>query len=296
MENILHITSGDSAGGSLKQAGLPGEIFVWHDILYDGPRNAGWPDEETLNARAVFLQESTAGGVGRESTLEMLRDQYGKLAKAAAYDSVVLWFDACLFDQSMLAHILTCLHLKGAVNVELLCIDAFPGIEPFNGHGQLSPEQLASLYDDRCPVTDEQFRFAEVVDKAFATQDVDSFCELAKMPGSPLPWVAAAVARWMQEQPDPERGLGRLEELALAAVGDGCETPGEIFASVAAADTPPQYWGDITLWARINGLADRDPPLVTIQGPAGRLPQWESEFQLSDFRISALPKPSDAVS
>ena len=37
MENTLHITSGDCAGGSLVKAGLPGDVFVWHDILYDGP-------------------------------------------------------------------------------------------------------------------------------------------------------------------------------------------------------------------------------------------------------------------
>lgn len=35
-DNMLHITSGDCAGGSLRQAGLPGAVFAWHDILYDG--------------------------------------------------------------------------------------------------------------------------------------------------------------------------------------------------------------------------------------------------------------------
>ena len=37
MNDILHITSGDSVGGSLAKAGLAGEILVWHDILYEGP-------------------------------------------------------------------------------------------------------------------------------------------------------------------------------------------------------------------------------------------------------------------
>jgi hypothetical protein len=34
MSKILHITSGDIAGDKLAQSGLPGEVFVWHDILY----------------------------------------------------------------------------------------------------------------------------------------------------------------------------------------------------------------------------------------------------------------------
>jgi len=288
MDSLLHITSGDVSGGLLEKSGLPGEVFVWHDVLYDGPREPGWPDEGTLAARARFLEEMTGGGLDSAGvTGGMLRD-YSRLAEAGAYDSIVLWFDACLFDQSMLAHILTCLDLKGIRNVELLCVDAFPGIEPFHGLGQLSPEQLASLYDNRRPVTDEQFTFAARVDRAFAGQDQVLFDELSQMTDAPLPWVPAAVARWLEEQLDPRTGLGRLETLALEAIRAGNETPGDIFVAVAAADTPPQYWGDTTLWAKINTLADRAPPLVTIEGPTPRLPQWESEVKLAEFRITPI--------
>jgi hypothetical protein len=288
--NTLHITSGDVAGETLAKAGLRGEVFVWHDILYDGPRNPGWPDEDTLKARALFLEEVTAGGLDRERVLETLHSQYRKLAEAAIHERIVLWFDACLFDQSMLVHILTCLRQKGILEVELLCIDVFPGIEPFNGLGQLLPEQLASLYENRFSVTEEQFDFAVLVDKAFATRNSAMLRELSAMTEAPLPWIPAAVTRWIQEQPDPTSGLGRLECLALAAIRGGCKTPGKIFASVAAADTPPLFWGDTTLWARINGLADRVPPLVRIEGPTDRLPQWESEVSLKDFKINLLPK------
>lgn len=290
MRNVLHITSGDIAGGILAKAGLPGEVFVWHDILYDGPREPGWPGEDTLSARALFLEEFTASGLDRDHILKTLRDQYQKLADAAPYARIVLWFDACLFDQSMLAHILTCLSCKEISKAELICVDAFPGIVPFNGLGQLLPEQLASFYAHRRSVTEEQFRFATVVDRAFATQNADLLTELSEKTEPPLPWIPAAAARWLQEIPDRTTGLGRLESLALAAIRAGCQTPGKIFAAVAAADTPPQFWGDTTLWAKINGLADRVPPLVQIQGPLERLPQWESRISLEDFKIKAMPK------
>ena len=195
MTTPLHITSGDIAGGNLAKAGLPGEIFVWHDILYDGPRRAvgglGRPDEETLEARALFLEETTGGGLDRGHVLETLRHQYQKLAQAGAYERIVLWFDACLFDQSMLAHILTCLAREGVTEADLLCVDAFPGIEPFHGLGQLQPEQLASLRADRRPVTKEQFEFAAVVDEAFAVQDAALLTELSEMTAAPLRWVPA---------------------------------------------------------------------------------------------------------
>ncbi len=288
MTNNLHITSGDIAGENLSKAGLPGEVFVWHDILYDGPRNPGWPTEETLKARALFLEETTAGGLDRGLILATLRKQYQKLEGATIYGCVILWLDACLFDQSMLAHILTCLHQKKIRNVELLCVDTFPGIIPYHGLGQLSPEQLASLYGQHRPVTQEQYEFAILVDQVFATQDLSTLSELSGINDAPLPWFPAAAARWLQEQPDFISGLGLLERLALEAIRGGDDTPGKIFTTVAAADTPPRYWGDITLWAKINGLASRVPPLVQIEGQSDRLPQWENELLLADFTIRAL--------
>lgn len=288
MTNTLHITSGDIAGENLAKTGLPGEIFVWHDIVYDGPRNPGWPSEETLKARALFLEETTAGGLDRESILATLRNQYQKLEGAMCYDCILLWFDACLFDQAMLAHVLTCLHQQHIRNVELLCVDTFPGIIPYHGLGQLSPEQLASLCGQHRPVTPEHYAFALLVDQAFATQDVAALSALSQLHDAPLPWVPAAAARWVQEQPDSVSGLGLLERLALEEIRGGADTPAKIFATVAAADTPPRFWGDITLWAKINALANRVPPLVQIKGPAARLPQWASELLLEDFTIRAL--------
>jgi hypothetical protein len=259
--------------------------------MYDGPRCPGWPDEETLNARAVFLEKATAGGLNKRRILETLHHQYRKLMQAAANEHIVLWFDACLFDQSMLAHILTCLFHRGAQGVELLCVNAFPGIEPFHGLGQMQPDQLASVYGNRQPVSNSQFRFAVRVDKAFATQDSGVLTELSQATNAPLPWIPAALARWLQERPDPVTGLGRLEDLTLRAIRAGCMTPSKIFTAVAAADTPPHFWGNITLWAKINALAEREPPLVRIEGPMDRLPQWECEVPINDFTIKALPNP-----
>jgi hypothetical protein len=288
MIETLHITSGDMSGDSLTKSGLPGEVFVWHDVLYDGPRKPGWPDNDTLHARAKYLEDLTGGGLKYSYILQTLKNQYHKLAGAGGYSNIVLWFDACLFDQSMLAHILTCMHHRGIDKAELLCVDSFPGIEPFNGIGQLNPSQLTSVYDRRRPVTESQFRFAKAVDEAFANQDQELFAELLRSKDAPLPWIPAAVVRWIQEKPDLETGMGRLESLALDAIRAGNEKPAEIFKAVAAADTPPQYWGDITLWAKINALADRSPPLVRIEGPMEKLPQWEGVADLNEFQITSL--------
>jgi hypothetical protein len=285
MPPLLHLTSGDCAGERLAKSGISGEVFVWHDLLYDGPRNPGWPSETTLDARARFLEDVTGGGLSRDFVLQTLKAQYRKLETVPEHGGLVLWFDACLLDQSMLCHVLTCLKSRGIEEAELLCVADFPGVAPYHGLGQLTPAQLASVYDRRGPVTDEQFRFAEAVDRAFALQDPVAFVTLANLRGAPLPWVPAAVARWREERPDPEPGLGRLERMAVEAVRAGARTPAEVFRAVSEAETPPQYWGDVTLWAKLNRLASRTPPLVRIEGPRPLLPVWGGEAELPLFRV-----------
>lgn len=61
--NPPHHKRGDIAGNLLAKSGIPGEILVWHEVLYDGSRKPGWPDQDTLESRAQFLEGVTAGGV-----------------------------------------------------------------------------------------------------------------------------------------------------------------------------------------------------------------------------------------
>lgn len=281
----LHITSGDSGGSILSKSSISGEVFVWHDILYDGPREPGWPSEQTLASRATFLETTTGGGLRKKYIYDTLKHQYEKLGQVTMYDNLVLWFDGCLFDQSMLCHILMCLQKLEIMEVDLLCVDHFPAIDPYHGLGQLSPEQMASVYGNRTPVTKKQFEFAEEVDRAFAQQDRAEFTKLKNFIDAPLPWIPAAVSRWLEEYPDPATGRGRLEQCALDAINSGCTTPEEIFSFASDREAPPQYWGDISLWEKVNRLADHEPPLIRIEGPSPRLPQWEGITDYKLFRI-----------
>ena len=213
MDTMLHIVNGDGVGNSLIDSDVPGEVLICHDLLYDGIRITGWPNITSLKSRAEFLSRLTDGEMSSNTILGTLKSQYQKLATAPKYKNIVLWFDACLCDQSMLAHILVCLRHLSVYHVDIICVDSFPGILPFNGLGQLQPSQLASLIDMRYRVTNEQFNFAEIVEKAFATQDLILFKELSNTVEAPLPFIPSTVTRWLQEQPDPATGLENLSIL-----------------------------------------------------------------------------------
>jgi hypothetical protein len=285
--DVLHITSGDCAGSLLEKAELEGHVFVWHDILYDGPRQPGWPDHVLLKKRARFLENETAGGLDYTTIMDTLTCQYKLLTDSQMYDRIVLWFDACLFDLSMLLHILTCLRQVRSAGVELILVDHFEGVEPFDGLGQLTPEQLAGLYTQRVSVSSEIFEYANLVDDALACKNQERIRALSQQQQAPLCGTPEAMGRWLAELPEGEWQLGRLQRLALEAIRLGNSKPVDIYNAVSAADSHPQFWGDTTLWARINDMAAQDNPLIFIQGPASRLPQWSGQGELADFCVMA---------
>lgn len=287
MAEAIHITNGDAAAALIKAAGFRGEMLAWNDLIYDGPPLRPWPDDDQINARARFLSESTGGKVSVGDTKETLLRQYASLESGCASSvELMLWFDACLFDQAVLVHVLACVGSRSHGPVILLVVDSHPGINPFNGLGQLTPERLASRHAERTAVGETVFSFAAEADRAFAGKDKAALETLATMLDAPLPHIPPAAKRLLAEMPDPATGLGRLETLILEAVNADAAHPGEIFKAVAAADISPQFWGDTTLWAKINGLATRQPPLLTISGPSARLPQWSTDVPLRDFRIT----------
>jgi hypothetical protein len=236
-----------------------------------------------MKERARFIASETGGGLSFDEVMRVMDVQYKKIKDLLSYDRVVLWFDACLFDQSMLAHLLTCLAPEWQ-KLELLCVDRHPGIEPFHGLGQMTPEQLFSVYPNRKAVSQGQIQFAKEVDGMFASGDQQGIKRLAALKTAALPWIPAAAQRWLEEQPDPQSGLGKLQVLSLNVLQRGSYRPAELMKAVSELDTPPQYWGDMTLWKKVNELADFGK--VIIDGPADRLPQWSGGLDLNDFRLS----------
>ena len=283
---ITHLTSGDSAAHLLQRGGITEPIIVWRDLCYQGPRFIGMPEREQLQQRAHFLSAATQAGVTEAAALASLQNQYRSLGQAVQQGQLVLWFDACLHDQSLLAHILVCLAELNASQVELICIDDWPSIKPYHGLGQLDAADLVSCRHKTMLLIDKHFTYANEVERAIVYQDQIALTALADQINAPLPWMPAALKRLLAELPGQD-GLVLLARLAFTSIQSGVNKPDQIFHHVAAADTPPQYWGDTTLWATINQLADRQ--LVKIDGPNSRLPQWyDDDTSINDFTISIV--------
>ena len=152
MSRVLHVMNGHSICPIFDKANLPGVMTVYADPLHEGPVPAGLSDQQMREVRARFLSSPSESW---EEIEKNLREWHATLEDSLRHDEIVLWFEHDLFDQLLLIRHLAWLarQSRGSTRLSLICIGAYPGIEPFMGLGQLDPDQFASLFDSRAEVT-----------------------------------------------------------------------------------------------------------------------------------------------
>jgi hypothetical protein len=160
--------------------------------------------------------------------------------------------------------------------LRLICLDRYPGVTPFHGLGQLRMEQLAELLPQRSTVTQAQLDLAAAAWEALCSPDPRSVEDLARQDTAALPFLGAALRRWLEQFPAVDNGLDRLERDVLQALDPDQHTSVlAVFGSVSAAE-PPAFFGDTFLWGVVNDMAACPTPLLELDG--GRpLPVWGDE-------------------
>ena len=254
---MLHLTNGESAAGSLRSSGVLGRVIAWQDVLHEGPVPAGLTLEGMSDVRAHFLARWDRRSF---STVSASFDERDGALRSARH--VVLWFEHDLYDQLQLIQILAALSDVPDAAAEMICIDAFPGVTPFYGLGQLTPIQLASLWPDRQLVTAEQLSLGARAWKGFTSPDPDAVPQLLATELGALPFLRNALQRLLDEYPAPPTGLGRTERQLLQAIARGVCSFAELFAANAALEEAP-FMGDTTVGSRLETLIRAPTPLVT---------------------------------
>ncbi|MGC2401814.1 MAG: sigma-70 family RNA polymerase sigma factor, partial [Acidobacteriaceae bacterium] len=144
---MLHIVDGESVAGTLRQATVPGEIGIYGDLLYEGPAPAGLDPQSWRNVRSQFLVRER--GFAPEHALAWLEASSLTLDEAPKHQEIILWLDHRLSDQLILIKLLDWFSRRKRKESELslICVGQYPGIRDFVGLGQLTSDQLASLFD-----------------------------------------------------------------------------------------------------------------------------------------------------
>lgn len=289
---MLHLRCGSDILSTLDAAGIPGRKASWADPLCEGP----WlPFERAFvrPARARFLAERYA--LNFMSALDTLATADEVLERAVDEDEVVLWFEHDLFDQAILAYLLTELAplVECGVRLSLVQVHEHPDVERFIGLGQLDVPALAALFPRRVAVTEDMVALARRAVEAWSAPEPLAL-EALRRPDPALPHLAAAIARYLAEYPSMENGLALSERLALEAIAAGAGTALAVFAAVQARERAP-WMGDWMLFARLRVLSEGASPLLQVDGawPTDDYAEGDPGVSLTDVGRRVLADRED---
>ena len=278
----LNITNGDSAAGTLSEAGIDGKIIAWRDVLHEGPVDASLSLEELSKQRARFISEQGWDDFAHVSGNFAERDRV--IQHLDYFDEVVLWFEDDLYDQLQLIQLLD--HFAGGAargkRVSLIVVDGY--IPP------LSVQQLKALDDKRASVTPEQLDLGQRAWRAFGSPDPTSISRLLDGNTSPLPYLARALIRHLEEFPATDNGLSRSEREALTAIEAGHNTPVSAFLEVARLQESI-FLGDIIFYSYLQRLSGKNEALLSLMdgGPViAPDPRRAREFVEEKLKVTPL--------
>jgi hypothetical protein len=259
----LHIRCGSDIQAALKEAGLAGDFLEYSNPLCQGPVVA---DDDWLKQRAVFLKEAYGATMGRSAAqfLDGLEQAEAGLRSAAdEYERVVLWFEHDSYDQLVLARCLAQFAATPPRRLELIAVNRYPGSARFIGLGQLPPEALRLLFNERQPVSERQRLAGQSVWTMLRSPDPTPLAAAASAGIPELPYLAAALRRHCQELPWVGDGLGLTERLVLQLLAERPRTVGEIFRDLMLEREPLPWLGDIMFLSIVESMKRIGRPVFT---------------------------------
>ena len=297
---MLHIHNGDSTAGTLREFGFPGEHFAFHEVLMAGPAPSGLSPDEWLATRARYLSE--AYDLNLEDCRDNLLKQEAALQRFSNHDETVLWFEHDLFCQINLIYLLDWFSKQplGETELSLICIAEFPGVEDFRGLGQLTGDELASLFDGRHEVTEHDFGLAKQAWAAYCSTEPRDIQRFLDGDTSAMPFLRNALLLHLARFPSVVNGLGRIENKALELISPGAIEFKSLFPRFAREE-PVYGLGDSQFWNELKRLANAKEPALEIRGlrddeSAFKASHYyESLFQLTDFGRSLLDGELDFI-
>ena len=258
---VLHVTNGESAGNTLRQTSIGGAVLPWQDVLHEGPVQAV-SRPELLRARAGFL--SDCGWGSRRAILSSLERRDRHLADALRDGlQVVLWFEHDLYDQLQLLDALAFAREAGG-SLEVIVIGSFAGKPSFGGLGELTAEELETLWPTRRAATPEALEAAAAAWDAFRAPEPTALAECTERESLQLPFLAPALQRLLEELPSPADGLSGTERRALQAIAAGARTPQSAFVAAQGIEEAP-FLGDAWFYRALATLGSGPVRLVETQ-------------------------------
>lgn len=283
---MLHIHNGDSSAEILRKSDLPGAHFAFREALIDGLTPADVTGEEWRKRRAHHLANSC--DVELHKVEDELDTQEERLSSFADHDEVILWFEHDLFCQINLLYLLNWFAQRdlGTTKLSLICIDEFAGLPSFRGLGELSVEQMASLFDDRHEVSAREKQLAGEAWQAYCSPDPTAIEKLLASNTSVMPFLNPALQLHIERFPSVRNGLGRIQNRGLEFINSGSQKFLDLFSRFGQAE-PVYGLGDAQFWMALRRLSEaREPLLLVSNGDTVDQKPTQEKIQQSSFEVT----------
>ena len=281
--SLLHICNGHATSRPLEESGVPGTFKLFIDVLLEGPCPPLWGDAWRKLRMDVLTGPGGFRGPGAPEAGEDLWDDDIALAlsPAGGFDEIVLWYEHDLYDQLLLIRLLASIarHHGPRPALSLVCIGEHPEVPKFRGLGQLTPNQLASLFQTRSALSDATIALGRDAWTAYTDPDPQQLEALLGRDLSALPFLARALRRHLEEYPGVEDGLSRSERTVLTLVGDGTTEIIRVWQQLVAGEDC-HYMADSWLLRLVDRLTAPPAALLAIDRQL-RLPLAPGQATLS---------------
>lgn len=283
MPTFLNLTNGRLVVPKLRDAGIPGPIVPWDDVLHEGPVPFGLNPAALRERRAEFL--ASCGWGTTEAIARDLAARDAALDDLPRVDEVMLWFEHDLYDQLQRLQILDRLPLDGAPRVSAVPDDRYLG--------ELSTAELQGLFAARREVTTAQRLAARDAWDAFRSPDPRHLVEVLPR-AEDLPPLRSALVRHLEQFPSIDDGLSRTERQALEVIGRGVTRAVDVYRASHHGREPAIFMGDSAFLFHIGGLVRSPRPLLSTSRPARHLSP-DDDLTLTDEGRRVLDGDGDRV-
>ena len=247
------------------------------DPYVQGPVPRTASIEEFIKIRAAFLAQAHYA----PRACDILTQDYADLARAKDYARVALWFEHDSHDQLILARLLHYFTDKAhrPEHLQFISVAHFPGVQRFNGIGQLPPEAMRVLWSEFAEVDPSHLELGHTAWEAVTAPSPEALQHLVQGGTEAIPAMATAFRRHLQELPAAQSGLSLTQHLTLRILHDkGAMNAARLFGWYTNHYEPLPFLGDTGNWLVIHGLADARHPAVHIHRSGDKPVDWQVEL------------------
>ena len=245
----LHILNGDHALDYWQKCNFNAQALVWRETYLEGPL----PETDDLQvfrkARAEYLSTfKELAGITQSAVYKNLQKMDDMILQLPETSTIMLWFDACIFDQTILMRILYLLSLRQTLpaKISLYCC---------TGHC-LTHDDFQQGISHRTVLLPRDLATARQAWLFFQHRDAGSMRLLAEEENfDRMPQMPRALLRCADEIPD-QNGLTLTRRRILQLVSNGCTSFAEIFNNLTAMEEYP-FSGDTACQRNLDYLTGK---------------------------------------